>query len=128
MGLSDQEIRPSVAVADVERARAFYEGQLGLSGEAHGQDGSYVYACGAGTALHVYPSAEHAGKGPATVATWLVDDVEGMVEDLGSNGVAFEHHDEPLLKTDSRGVFTDGDFQVAWFNDPDGNTFAIESR
>jgi catechol 2,3-dioxygenase-like lactoylglutathione lyase family enzyme len=128
MGLGNYEIRTSVAVASMPRARRFYEDQLGLSGVEYRDDSSYVYACGGGTALHVYTSAQHAGTRSATAATWLVDDVEQMVDELRSKGVTFEQYDEPLPKTDDKGIFTAGEFKVAWFKDPDGNIFAIEPK
>jgi hypothetical protein len=38
--------------------------------------------------------------------------------------VTFERYDEPQLETDENGIHTLGDGKVAWFKDPDGNTFA----
>ncbi len=32
----------------------------------------------------------------------------------------------PVLNTDEKGIHELGDGRVAWFSDPDGNTFAIE--
>lgn len=46
---------------------------------------------------------------------------------LTANGVRFERYDEPL-RTDSRGIHTLADGKVAWFKDPDGNTFAVEEQ
>jgi hypothetical protein len=40
--------------------------------------------------------------------------------------VAFQRYDDPVLKTDEKGIHELGDGRVAWFSDPDGNTFAIE--
>ena len=54
-------------------------------------------------------------------------DIDEMIGHLLENGVEMIHYDLPDLKTDERGVFTDGDLQIGWFCDPDGNTFAIES-
>ena len=61
----------------------------------------------------------------ATLATWYVDDVEQVVDELNSRGVAFEDYEE--LTTDERGISPRaGGGKVAWFKDPDGNTFAVE--
>jgi hypothetical protein len=52
--------------------------------------------------------------------------VSEIVDELSSKGVTFERYDDPVLKTDERGIHELGDGRVAWFKDPDGNTFAIE--
>jgi catechol 2,3-dioxygenase-like lactoylglutathione lyase family enzyme len=126
MSLSSYEVRASVAIADMARAVEFYEGKLGLSGVEDPHDHSRVYACGGGTSLHVYASAANAGKAPATLATWYVADLEQVVDELDTNGVTFERYHDDQLETDERGIHTLGNGKVAWFKDPDGNTFAIE--
>ncbi len=132
MRLSDHPMNASIAVSDMERAIAFYEGKLGLVATKAGADGSRIYATGGAVALMVYPSPEHAGKATATMATWYVDDVERMVDALVANGVTFEHYDGELERgfdygTDEKGISPRaGGGRIAWFQDPDGNTFAIE--
>ncbi len=126
MGLSSYKVSASIAVSDMARAEAFYEGKLGLLGVDDQGDGSHRYACGDGTSLHVYVSPANAGKATATVATWYVPHLEHVVDELSANGVTFERYDEPQLQTDTRGIHWLGDGKVAWFKDPDGNTFAIE--
>jgi catechol 2,3-dioxygenase-like lactoylglutathione lyase family enzyme len=126
VGLSSYKVSPSIAVSDMARAAGFYEGKLDLSGADDQGDGSRRYACGDGTALHVYVSAANAGRAPATVATWYVADLEQVVDELSVNGVSFERYDDPRLHTDERGIHILGGGKVAWFKDPDGNTFAIE--
>lgn len=128
MGLRSHTVKPSIPVADMARAKAFYEGKLGLSEGRDEADGARTYACGGGSALHVHPSPAHAGRAPATLATWEVDDVERVVDELSANGVTFERYDDPALQADAKGIFTLDDGMVAWFKDPDGNTFAVESR
>jgi catechol 2,3-dioxygenase-like lactoylglutathione lyase family enzyme len=127
MSLSSYRLNPSIAVSDMARAQQFYEGQLGLSTVQAGADGSRVYASGGETSLHVYPSPAHAGGSTATLATWYVDDVEQVVDELSSRGVAFEHYEG--LTADDRGISPRaGGGKVAWFKDPDGNTFAVEGE
>ena len=55
-----------------------------------------------------------------------MEDVEQMVDELNGRGVAFNRYDDPVLRTDEKGIHELGDGRVAWFSDPDGNTFAIE--
>jgi catechol 2,3-dioxygenase-like lactoylglutathione lyase family enzyme len=114
------------------RSQEFYEGKLGLSAVRTGADGSKVYATAGDASLNVYPSAENAGRSPATMAVWYVDDVEQMVDELTSNGVTFEHFEGVLESgfdygTNEKGISPRaGGGRIAWFKDPDGNTFAIE--
>jgi catechol 2,3-dioxygenase-like lactoylglutathione lyase family enzyme len=106
------------------RAKEFYEGKLGLVAEQAGADGSQIYSSG-GTSLHVYPSPDRAGESTATLATWYVDDVERVIDQLSSNGVTFEHYEG--VTTNEKGISPRaGGGKVAWFKDPDGNTFAVE--
>jgi catechol 2,3-dioxygenase-like lactoylglutathione lyase family enzyme len=127
MGLSSYRVSAQVVVSDMARAEAFYEGKLGLSPVGEQHEGSHRYACGEGTSLYVYAAPAHAGKATATVARWDVDDLEQVVDELSADGVAFEQYDDPV-RTDERGVHDSGYGKVAWFKDPDGNTFALEQR
>jgi catechol 2,3-dioxygenase-like lactoylglutathione lyase family enzyme len=125
MSLSEYRLNASIAVSDMERAREFYERRLGLSAVQAGADGSRIYESGGVAALHVYPSPARAGESTATLATWHVDDVERVVDELSSSGVTFEHYEG--LTTDEKGISPRaGGGKVAWFKDPDGNTFAVE--
>jgi catechol 2,3-dioxygenase-like lactoylglutathione lyase family enzyme len=125
MSLGSYKLNASVAVSDMPRARAFYEGKLDLVVVRAGADGSRIYESAGEASLHVYPSPIHAGQSSATLATWYVDDVERVVGELSSNGVTFEHY--PEVTTDEKGISPRaGGGKVAWFKDPDGNTFAVE--
>jgi catechol 2,3-dioxygenase-like lactoylglutathione lyase family enzyme len=130
MPLSRYQLRTSVAVSDIQRAVAFYEGKLDLqvlwSGpSANIADGSRVYGSGGGPALNVYESVT-AGKTPATLATWYVDDIDQIVDELASSGVEFIRYDQ--LDHDAKGITARaGGGRIAWFQDPDGNTFALEA-
>jgi catechol 2,3-dioxygenase-like lactoylglutathione lyase family enzyme len=126
MSLSGYRVRASIAVSDMAEAAEFYERKLGLSAGSEQSDESRIYACGGDTSLHVYASPAHAGTATATLATWHVADVERVVDELSTRGVTFERYDDPALKSDERGIHDLGDGRVAWFKDPDGNTFAVE--
>ena len=133
MGLSSYRLDVQVAVTDMAHAESFYETKLGLSARRSGADGSKVYASGGDTSLVVYPAPDTAGGSSATLASWHVDDVELMVDELTSRGVIFEQFEGVLesgfdYSTDERGVSPRaGGGKVAWFKDPDGNIFSIES-
>jgi catechol 2,3-dioxygenase-like lactoylglutathione lyase family enzyme len=127
MGLGGARVDAVVAVSDLERAQRFYGEQLGL-GPGDEETGGVRYSCGQGTRIFVYLSAENAGTTTATVAGWLVDDLDETIADLGSRGVTFEQYDQPGLRTDERGVFDAGSFRAAWVKDPDGNTLAFSEE
>ena len=67
MGLSRYKVAAGLAVSDMDRAREFYEGKLGLSVGINSGD-NVQYRCAEGTVFHVYLSPEHAGKSTATLA------------------------------------------------------------
>jgi catechol 2,3-dioxygenase-like lactoylglutathione lyase family enzyme len=128
MSLSDSPVGAVIAVSDMNRAKEFYEGKLGLSGGEEQPDGGSRYTCGGGTQIHVYPSPENAGKSTATLAGWWVDDVEARVDELTAKGVTFEQYGEPF-NTDEKGIARfEGGYVGAWFRDPDGNILALGSQ
>jgi catechol 2,3-dioxygenase-like lactoylglutathione lyase family enzyme len=125
MGLSRYKVAAGLAISDMDSAREFYEGKLGLSVGIDSGD-NVQYACAEGTVFHVYLSPEHAGKSTATLASWGVDDVEAVVEELTEKGVTFERYDEVPIVTDEKGIATfEGEAKVAYVRDPDGNTLSI---
>jgi catechol 2,3-dioxygenase-like lactoylglutathione lyase family enzyme len=125
--LREHPVAATIPVSDMARAREFYEGRLGLSGGKDQADGGHTYPSGDGSFIHVYPSAGNAGKSGATLAAWMVDDVEGAVDQLIASGVTFEQYGEPL-NTDEKGIARLDGSEIAWFRDPDGNILAVESR
>jgi catechol 2,3-dioxygenase-like lactoylglutathione lyase family enzyme len=130
MPLSNYHLHASIAVSDIQKAVTFYEGKLGLpvlnaGPSAHIPDGSRIYGSGGGPALDVYQS-DTAGKSSATMATWYVDDIDAMVDELSAAGVEFARYDQ--FDHDAKGITARaGGGRIAWFQDPDGNTFAIEA-
>jgi hypothetical protein len=76
--------------------------------------------------MHVYLSPEHAGRSTATLASWGVDDVERVVDELNSRDITFERYNEEPIITYEKGIATfEGGAKVAYFKDPDGNTLSI---
>src|SRR5688572_29075029 len=102
--LGDTDVIATCAVRDIEKAKKFYGGTLGL------------------TSL---PSQD-AGTNKATAATWAVNDLEATVQALKAKGVRFEHYDLP--GTERTGdIHGSGKTKAAWFKDPDGNILAVVS-
>ena len=122
--LGNAEVAATVAVMDIDRARRFYEGKLGLTLARGPQPGLLIFQVGK-SSLVVY-SSEFAGTNKATAATWMVRDVEGTVKTLRAKGISFEHYDFPGV-TLHGDVHEMGASKAAWFKDPDGNILAIVS-
>jgi catechol 2,3-dioxygenase-like lactoylglutathione lyase family enzyme len=122
--LGDSQAVATIPVTDAARAKAFYEGKLGL--ELNGtRPGVATYKSG-NAVLFVYET-DKAGTNKATAATWPVADVDAVVAELKSRGVAFERYDN-LPNTEMRGdVHVTGAMKAAWFKDPDGNILSIVS-
>jgi catechol 2,3-dioxygenase-like lactoylglutathione lyase family enzyme len=124
MGLSDCVVEAVLAVSDLDRARNFYEEKLGLVPSEHDEQ-TARYRCGRGTSLFIYLTPENAGRSPATMAGWFIEDLDQTMDDLASRGVVFERYDQPGVETDDRGVFETDGLRAAWIKDPDGNTMAL---
>jgi catechol 2,3-dioxygenase-like lactoylglutathione lyase family enzyme len=116
----------NLAVKDLDAARTFYEGTLGL--EPIGSEGDEVITYRSGkTRINVYRSRE-AGTNRATAVTWAVGDaLKSMVQALKARGVTFEHYDMPGLSLEGD-VHVGYGMGVAWFKDPDGNILNLVSR
>jgi catechol 2,3-dioxygenase-like lactoylglutathione lyase family enzyme len=123
--LGSKDAIANIAVKDLERAKKFYEGTLGLKPIAAEGEELIVFQSGK-SKLFVYRS-KYAGTNKATAVSWEVgDEVESLARALKTKGVSFEHYDMPgmTLKGD---VHVAGDMKVAWFKDPDGNILSIVS-
>jgi catechol 2,3-dioxygenase-like lactoylglutathione lyase family enzyme len=120
-----KEAVATIAVRDMDAARRFYEGTVGLKLVNDMMPEAVTLKSGSSKVL-VYRS-QYAGTDKATAATWIVgNDLEKIVKELKSKGVSFEHYEMP-------GVTHQGDIHVgagpdaAWFKDPDGNILALVS-
>jgi catechol 2,3-dioxygenase-like lactoylglutathione lyase family enzyme len=127
--LAQARIGAIVPVSDLDRAIGFYGDTLGLRMLERNADlpdnPEAIFEAGEGT-LIVYRSAA-AGEGRATVAGFMVADLDTAMAGMRERGVVFEDYDFPGLKTQD-GVATIGPVRAAWFRDPDGNILAVEQR
>ena len=124
--LKNADAAANIAVKNLDTARKFYEGVLGLKQVDAEDDELIVFKSGHST-INVYRS-EYAGTNKATALTWTVGDkVENVVRDLKAKGVAFEHYDMPGTRREGD-VHIAGDMKVAWFKDPDGNILNIANE
>lgn len=122
--LGNKEAIANLAVANLETARKFYAGTLGLE-QVDGDEEVIVFKSGQST-LNVYRSA-YAGTNKATAVSWMVGDaLEDEVRALKAKGVRFEHYDLPGLQLEGD-IHKGGGMKVAWFKDPDGNILNLIS-
>jgi catechol 2,3-dioxygenase-like lactoylglutathione lyase family enzyme len=123
--LGNKDAAANIAVKNLETAKKFYEDILGLTQVgAEGQE-LIVFKSGNST-INVYRS-QYAGTNKATAVTWVVGgEMEGVVQQLKTKGVAFEHYDMPEM-TREGDIHVAGTMKVAWFKDPDGNILNIVS-
>jgi catechol 2,3-dioxygenase-like lactoylglutathione lyase family enzyme len=122
--LGDQNIVAFVPTTDFERARAFYEGILGLRFKH--EDGFALVLDANGIMLRI---AKIPVFQPArfTILGWEVQGIHDVVAKLTAKGLLFEQFGLP--NQDEAGVWTapTGD-KVAWFKDPDGNILSLSEH
>jgi catechol 2,3-dioxygenase-like lactoylglutathione lyase family enzyme len=123
--LTNTDAIATVPVKNIEAARKFYEGTLGLKQTRSEEPGVLGYKSGKANVL-VYES-QYAGTNKATAVTWAVEDLEGVVRDLKAKGIRFEHYDMPGT-TRKGDIHGSGKTKAAWFKDPDGNILALVSE
>ena len=108
------------AVDDIEKAREFYGGTLGL--ETSDEHGMLVLHLPGDRPTLIYPKPDHA---PATytILNFPVDDVEGAVDELSGRGVSFVRYEG--MGQDERGIMRGNGPDIAWFTDPAGNILSV---
>src|SRR6266436_7916083 len=123
--LKNAQIIPYIPVANVARARKFYEEKVGLKSKQE-YAGGVIYECGNGSWAFMYPSSG-AGTSKASTAFWAVDDVAAEVAELKARGVVFEEYNMPGIKMENS-IATGGGAKTAWFKDTEGNILAVSQR
>jgi catechol 2,3-dioxygenase-like lactoylglutathione lyase family enzyme len=122
--LTEGRLVAFVSTTDGPRARAFYEGVLGL--RVVEDDDFALTLDSAGTKVRV-TKVKALSPAPSTVLGWEVADIVANVRALGDRGVRFEKYE--FLDQDALGIWSaPGGARVAWFKDPDGNVLSLSSR
>jgi catechol 2,3-dioxygenase-like lactoylglutathione lyase family enzyme len=110
------------AVDDLDRARDFYDGTLGL--DVRNDDGLLTLQLAGGERpTIIYPKPDFT---PATytILNFPVEDIDAAVDELTSRGVRFERYDD--FGQDEKGIAHGPDGPpIAWFKDPAGNILAV---
>jgi len=109
-----------LAVDDMDKAREFYAGTLGLrTSEEHGL--MWLHLAGRRDTL-VYPQPD-VTPASYTILNFEVDDIDEAVDGLVARGVQFERYDN--VEQDDRGIFRQEGPYIAWFKDPAGNVLSV---
>lgn len=119
--LGKADATPMLAVKDLDRARQFYEENLGLKQVDDFGEGFMLKS--GDTQFTVYRS-EFAGTNKATALTFEVDDIDAEVRDLKGKGIFFEKYDLEGL-TPKGDIYEGEGMKTAWFKDPDGNILSL---
>lgn len=121
--LGETKATSGFAVKDLDAAREFYEGTLGLGIEVFSEEfGVTALKLAGGLDVLMYRSPEMT---PAsfTILNFEVDDIDAAVEALGERGVSFQRYEG--FDHDEKGIVRGPGPSIAWFEDPSGNVIAV---
>ena len=122
--VTDAPFHPTLAVADLAKARSWYAEKLGWEPVLE-PPGTLVYKVG--EAFFSLFETPFSGTAKNTVMNWSVNDVRAEVQRLRERGVVFEEYDFGEVKTVD-GVMADPNGGMnAWFKDLDGNIVGVIS-
>ena len=122
----------TVPVADVDRAKRFYEEQVGFAVDLDTQIGDQVRLVqltppGSACSIHLNTGIAGPPSGSLRGLVLVVADVDGAREELIGRGVGvgpIRHFEDGVL-VDGRG----GEWNsFLFFNDPDGNEWTVQER
>lgn len=112
-----------VPTTNLAKARAFYEGVLGLRLLADDNPFALVFSAN-GVMLRVTPVPELKPQ-QFTILGWGVASIEGTVDRLEGAGTQFQRY-KGMNDGDPRGIWNSpSGARIAWFKDPDGNVLSV---
>ena len=119
--LEKYDLMACVSTAEPAKARAFYEGRLGL--EVLGSDDYGVMYDVNGRRLRL-SYVQELQPAPYSVLCWVVPDIRAAIAALTLKEVVLERYEG--LGQDAAGVWASPDGTlVAWFKDPGGNVLSL---
>ena len=119
----DTEAYSGFAVDDVDAARDFYAGTLGIDVEVLDEEHGLItlhHPGGRDTLVYAKPDFTPATY---TVLNFRVDDIEAVVDGLAERGVSFERYEG--FDQDEKGIARGDGPDIAWFKDPAGNILSV---
>jgi len=125
MPLSKYHIIAFASIYDVEKAKEFYGGKLGLRLLDEEPPFALVYDAN-GTMVRLGMGKEPP-QSRGTVLGWEVPDAVAAVKELLAVGITFERYG--FMQQDELGIWTTPTgAKVAWFKDPDGNILSLSEH
>jgi catechol 2,3-dioxygenase-like lactoylglutathione lyase family enzyme len=125
--LGSSSVVAFVPSRDPTKARAFYEGVLGLRFVSEDPFAVVLDANGVPIRIANVSSVTNFKPFPFTILGWQVTDIQKSVKALQKKGVTFQRYDG--MTQDALGVWTSpSGAKVAWFTDPDGNVVSLTER
>jgi catechol 2,3-dioxygenase-like lactoylglutathione lyase family enzyme len=121
-----QAVFSGFSVDDLNKAKQFYTQVLGL--ELDNETMGLQLKLPNGGSLFIYSKNDHQ---PATftILNFVVDDIDGAVDELIKLGVSFERYDDMPAKQDEKGILrglsVNQGPDIAWFKDPAGNILSV---
>lgn len=121
--LGESKATSGFAVADMNRAKEFYGETLGLRIEVMTEEfGVSALKFADGHDVLMYLSADMTPPS-YTILNFEVDDIDAAVDGLAERGVAFQRYED--FEHDEKGIVRGPGPQIAWFEDPSGNTISV---
>ena len=119
--LAFSKIIAFVPTKDAKKARAFYEGLLGLRFVSEDQFALVMDAKGIMVRVALVPEFQ---PQQFTIVGWEGSDIKREVTSLQGRGVRFEKYG--MKGQDEQGIWSSpSGAKVAWFKDPDGNVLSL---
>jgi predicted enzyme related to lactoylglutathione lyase len=119
--LGSTKVITFVPSRDTKRAKAFYEGILGLRFVTEDQFAAVFDANGIMLRIVNIPESQPASF---TILGWQVSDIEATVTSLQERGVQFQRY--VGMDQDPLGIWNSpSGAKVAWFKDPDDNILSV---
>jgi catechol 2,3-dioxygenase-like lactoylglutathione lyase family enzyme len=119
--LGDSGLVAFLATTDAARARAFYEGVLGL--RLMSDDPFAVVYSVQGVELRLQKVPQLTPQ-PHTALGWSIAGIDKVIADIAARGGKFERF--PPMEQDAAGIWNSpSGARIAWLKDPDGNLLSL---
>ena len=116
----DTQAYSGFAVDDLDRAREFYGGTLGIETNVlDDQNGLLQLELSGGDRPTLVYAKPDFAPATYTILNFPVDDVDAALEALAERGVEFERYEG--MDQDEKGISRNLGPTIAWFKDPAGN-------
>jgi predicted enzyme related to lactoylglutathione lyase len=123
----DSEAFSSFSTDDINAAKEFYGGTLGLDTKIGEMGVLRISVPGGGTVM-IYPKQDHKAA-TFTVLNFGVNDIDAAVDALKEKGIELERYDMGEFKADEKGIYRGKEQKmgpdIAWFTDPAGNILSV---